>query len=255
MQLRALAHRAAGFSLERQRAAVDKGLRTRAVRPRERVDDPVEFLDDDDDDDRALPQLLSVQLSGDLSDLSEEDDDAAQAPRPRPAAPFPASSFAPADQPRGRGLAAAAELALPRLLSAQLSGELSDLSEDDDAAQTARPRPASPSTSAAAPAEKPQSRSEGAPAVQPRATASSPPGAAAAPHSTRRLQDEAAEAPRPAEDALMPQGTEPEMQPRKKVRRGGRSTKPRREWTAQQRAPRKRPSNAPRGSKSESRSV
>ncbi|EJD42797.1 hypothetical protein AURDEDRAFT_126174 [Auricularia subglabra TFB-10046 SS5] len=77
MQLRALAHRSPALSLQDQHAALTRHrvFTTRAQRPREHVQQPVEYLTDSEDE--RLPSLAEqAGLVGYLSDCSEPDAEA-----------------------------------------------------------------------------------------------------------------------------------------------------------------------------------
>ncbi|EJD38761.1 hypothetical protein AURDEDRAFT_172252 [Auricularia subglabra TFB-10046 SS5] len=81
MQLRALAHRSSALSLEAQHAALTghRVFTTRSQKPREHVEDPVEYLEDSDDE--ALPSLAEqAGLVGYLSECSDPDDEDVAAP-------------------------------------------------------------------------------------------------------------------------------------------------------------------------------
>ena len=97
MQLRALAHRSAALSLRDQHAAMTEHrvFTTRSQRPREHVDDPVEYLTDSDDE--RMPSLAEEAcLVGDLSDCTDlEDGGMYSCLTVRCISPFPAGLSSP----------------------------------------------------------------------------------------------------------------------------------------------------------------
>lgn len=77
MRLRALVHRHATVSLKQQGAELKyrSGYTTKPQKPREHVEDPVEYYSDSDSEELPPTVARLAGLEGELSDVSEPSDD------------------------------------------------------------------------------------------------------------------------------------------------------------------------------------